>query len=119
MCKKLLYGDDIQWAMQRDAMLRKAESTNGLKLEIDDYHNMTNAEKRMYDEAEYLVKSGYMYWSVDGGYFITEEGREFLHMGGYTSEVAKSKNDIYAFHLSVAAIIISAVSLLVSLLDHL
>ena len=52
-------------------------------------------------------------------YRITIDGRSFLASGGYTAEAKKSKNDVYAFNISLAAIAISLISLIVTIADRL
>ena len=118
MFEKLLYGDDIQWAMQRDELLRQAGTDEGLVQDIVDVHNMTSAEERLWYEIHHLYVVGYLCPRKDYGYMLTEDGKEFLYNGGYTGELKKSKNDIYAFRISVIAIIVALVSLLVSIWDH-
>lgn len=113
----LLYGSEIKWALQMDEMLRRAASPEGLIFECRDMHNMTYSEKEVYRNIRYLVHSGFICPNVGGGYSITSSGNEFLANGGYETEAKRSKNDIYAFRISVVAIVFSFISLVIAFFE--
>lgn len=120
--KKLLYlfyGEEIAWAVRNDAVLKAAAKAGGIRLDLADPCNPTNDEQGKLCELWNLVRCGYLVQMPEGGFGITESGREFLSTGGFTAEVKKSKNDVKAFGISVTALVISLVSLLLSLFDWL
>lgn len=115
--KVLLYGEEIVWALRKDEMLKRADSEEGLFFNCTDFNNMSREEAGVWYDIQYLFDRGYIYLNADGGYSITSAGRDFLSRGGFETEAERSKNDIYAFRISVVAIVFSLVSLLVAILD--
>ena len=81
---------------------------------------MTHSDREHWQRICHLKREGLV--SVDMErhvYRITIDGRNFLAAGGYTAEAKKSKNEVYAFHISLAAIAISIISLIVTVADRL
>lgn len=113
---KLLYGDEIEWALRMDEMLKRA-SDGALFFECQDPNNMSKEEEMLWHDIRYLVNRKFVCPNVDGGYSITGTGSEFVSRGGFRTEAKRSKNDIYAFRISVVAIILSAISLVVAIFE--
>ena len=107
--KKIIYGKRICTAIQKDDILRMAETGSGVvfagKPPLDE------VEKELWGRFSYLRSSGFIQEVAHNTFKITEAGKQFLAEGGYEGLVKKEKVYIYAFHISVAAIFISLVSL--------
>ena len=107
--KKIIYGKGIYTAIQKDDILKAADTKDGVCFAgtppLDD------CEKELWERFSFLRVSGYIKEVSHGTFKITEAGKQFLAEGGYEGMVKKEKVYIYAFHISVAAIVISLVSL--------
>jgi len=109
--KKLLYifyGEEIDWALRKDELLKAAAKPEGLGFDFADPDHPTHDEEATSDEIWYLEHNG-----------LTVAGQTLLSEGGFKAEAMKSKNDVKAFGISVTALVISMVSLALSLFDWL
>lgn len=116
----LIYGDEINIAMRLDELLRAAASEDRVAYQHMCKGGMTHSDREHWQRICHLKREGLV--SVDMErhvYRITIDGRNFLAAGGYTAEAKKSKNEVYAFHISLAAIAISIISLIVTVADRL
>ena len=107
--KKIIYGKRICSAIQKDDILRMAETEGGAVFAGES--PLDEIEKELWGRFNYLRASGYIQDVAHNTFKITEAGRQFLAEGGYEGLVKKEKVYTYAFHISVAAIFISLVSL--------
>lgn len=120
--KKLLYifyGEEIDWALRKDELLKAAAKPEGLGFDFADPDHPTHDEEATSDEIWYLEHNGFLAPRIEGGYRITVAGQTLLSEGGFKAEAMKSKNDVKAFGISVTALVISMVSLALSLFDWL
>ena len=116
----LIYGDEINIAMRLDELLMAAASEDRVAYQHMCKGGMTHSDREHWQRICHLKREGLV--SVDMErhvYRITIDGRNFLAAGGYTAEAKKSKNEVYAFHISLAAIAISIISLIVTVADRL
>ena len=116
----LIYGDEINIAMRLDELLRAAASEDRVAYQHMCKGGMTHSDREHWQRICHLKREGLV--SVDMErhvYRITIDGRNFLAAGGYTAEAKKSKNEVYAFHISLAAIAISIISRIVTVADRL
>ena len=116
----LIYGDEINIAMRLDELLRAAASEDRVAYQHMCKGGRTHSDREHWQRICHLKREGLV--SVDMErhvYRITIDGRNFLAAGGYTAEAKKSKNEVYAFHISLAAIAISIISLIVTVADRL
>lgn len=114
---KLLYGDEIEWALRKDEMLHRAASPDGLVFKCTDIRNMTKEEKDVWWDIKYLQRNNFITPNTKGGYTITSDGKDFLTCGGFKTEAMRCKNEIHAFKISIFAIIISLISLVVTIFE--
>ncbi len=116
----LIYGDEINDAMKLDELLKEAVTENGIVNEYIPAYSMTHSQREHWQRICYLRREGLISEDMERHvYRITIDGRNFLASGGYTAEAKKSKNDVYAFNISLAAIAISLISLIVTIADRL
>lgn len=116
----LIYGDEINIAMRLDELLKEAVTENGIVNEYIPAYSMTHSQREHWQRICYLRREGLISEDMERHvYRITIDGRNFLASGGYTAEAKKSKNDVYAFNISLAAIAISLISLIVTIADRL
>ena len=116
----LIYGDEINIAMRLDELLMAAASEDRVAYQHMCKGGITHSDREHWQRICHLKREGLV--SVDMErhvYRITIDGRNFLAAGGYTAEAKKSKNKVYAFHISLAAIAISIISLIVTVADRL
>ena len=116
----LIYGDEINIAMRLDELLRAAASEDRVAYQHMSKGGMTHSDREHWQRICHLKREGLV--SVDMErhvYRITIDGRNFRAAGGYTAEAKKSKNEVYAFHISLAAIAISIISRIVTVADRL
>lgn len=116
----LIYGDEINIAMRLDELLRAAASEDGVAYQHMCKGGMTHSDREHWQRICYLRREGLISEDMERHvYRITIHGRSFLASGGYAAEAKKSKNDVYAFNISLAAIAISLISLIVTIADRL
>ncbi len=116
----LIYGDEINDAMKLDELPKEAVTENGIVNEYIPAYSMTHSQREHWQRICYLRREGLISEDMERHvYRITIDGRNFLASGGYTAEAKKSKNDVYAFNISLAAIAISLISLIVTIADRL
>lgn len=116
----LIYGDEINIEMRLDELLRAAASEDGVAYQHMCKGGMTHSDREHWQRICYLRREGLISEDMERHvYRITIDGRSFLASGGYAAEAKKSKNDVYAFNISLAAIAISLISLIVTIADRL
>lgn len=107
--KKLIYGSKILHAIQRDDLLRKADSKEGLCVHVG--HPMGETDREFWQMVCLLRKDGLIEEREPELWRTTEDGKLFLASGGYTGEAKRNRAAEYALPISLTAIIISLVSL--------
>ncbi len=116
----LIYGDEINIAMRLDELLKTAASDGGVAYEVVPSCGMTLSQREHWQRICHLRREGFISEDMERHvYRITIDGRNFLASGGYTAEAKKSKNEVFAFRISLAAIAISLISLIVTVADRL
>lgn len=116
----LIYGDEINIAMRLDELLRAAASEDRVAYQHMCKGGMTHSDREHWQRICHLKREGLVSVDMERHFYrITIDGRNFLAAGGYTAEAKKSKNEVYAFHISLAAIAISIISLIVTVADRL
>lgn len=110
-----MYGGDIVSAITLDELLCHIKSNDftGFKL-IDQskpiHRNITS-------DLDYLCQEGLIKPYDDHFYSITKKGELKLSSGGFTGDAKKDKNALYAFRISMVAIVIALISFILSLFD--
>jgi len=116
----LIYGDEINIAMRLDELLRAAASDGGIEYQHMCNGMMTHSQREHWQRICHLRREGLISEDMELHVFrITIDGQNFLASGGYTAEAKKSKNEVFAFRISLAAIAISLISLVVTVADRL
>jgi hypothetical protein len=112
---EIFYGIEIKSSMQLDDMLRRSMSANKLAYHCD--CPPTEPQKELWQQISHLRLNGYV-TEVDHHIFaITERGKQYLASGGFTGEAKKSKNALFAFSISIVALVISIITFLLYVFD--
>lgn len=111
--KKAIYGKGIYTAIQKDDILKASSAKDGVV--FNGNYPLDDSDKDVWTRFSYLMQEGHIKEVASHTFKITESGRQFLAEGGYEGMVKKEKVYIFAFHISIAALVISLVSLLANL----
>ena len=110
--KKLLYGREILRSIQRDDLLRKADSPDGLKVEFE--YPLNENDRDLWRMLCHMRQYKLIDEWEQGLWRTTEEGKDFLASGGYVGEVKRQKAAVRALRVSIAALFISFITFLAS-----
>lgn len=108
--KKLLYGREILRSIQRDDLLHKANSPEGLKVSFK--HPLSEIDQDLWQMLYHMRRYGLIDEREQGLWSTTEEGKDFIASGGYVGEVKRQKVAVRALRVSVVAVLISLVTFL-------
>lgn len=111
--KNVIYGKGIYTAIQKDDILKAACAEGGVVFTAS--YPLDDSTKDVWNRFCYLRQCGLIKEVSHHTFKITEAGRQFLAEGGYEGMVKKEKVSVYAFHISIAAIVMSLVTFFANL----
>lgn len=108
-----MYGIHILEAAQLDHILEKLKDQPFSHFPIS--RTSEDFEKYLQEDLDFLIQQKMIKEYQNNAYTLTKKGRLKLASGGYIGDVKKDKNALFAFRISITAIILAIISFLVSI----
>lgn len=111
--KVFMYGIHILEVMDLDAILEKLNQQAFTQFSVDNVPD--DVSHSIQENLDFLLSEAMIKAYDNQSYSITKKGRLKLASGGYVGDAKKDKNALFAFRISITALVLAITSFLVSL----
>lgn len=111
--KVFMYGIHILEVMDLDAILEKLNQQAFTQFSVD--NDPDDVSHSIQENLDFLLSEAMIKAYDNQSYSITKKGRLKLASGGYVGDAKKDKNALFAFRISITALVLAITSFLVSL----